>query len=67
MKYIVEPTSQFKKDYKLAQKQHCKLELLHKIVEKLANGELLPPENKDHALSGNWNNHRDSQVAQAAV
>ncbi len=54
-KYTVKPTTQFKKDYKLAIKRGLKIELLEEIIISLANGVPLPEKNKDHALGGNWN------------
>ncbi len=33
------------------------------VVDKLANGEELPPENHDHPLIGNWVNHRECHIA----
>lgn len=35
---------------------------LEAIVAKLANGEALPPENRDHALSGNLIGLRDCHI-----
>ena len=35
-KYIVKPTTQFKKDYKLAVKRGLKISLLEDIIAKLA-------------------------------
>lgn len=58
-KYIVKPTTQFKKDYKLAMKRGFKIELLEDVVDKLAMGEQLPERNKDHALSGGWIGYRE--------
>ena len=61
-KYTVKHTTQFKKDYKLALRQHRQIELLDEIIKKLAKGEALPPQNKDHPLSGNWINHRECHI-----
>ena len=58
-KYTVKPTSQFKKDYKLAMKRGLDISLLEDIIAKLALGESLPEKNRDHALSGNWNGYRE--------
>ena len=41
-KYIVKPTTQFKKDYKLAVKRGLKIDLLKDIIAALAMGEELP-------------------------
>ncbi len=41
MKYDVQFTSQFKKDLKLAKKQHKNLDKLFRVINTLANGETL--------------------------
>lgn len=61
-KYIVKPTTQFKKDYKLAMKRGLKVKLLDELIAKLAMGEPLPEKNKDHALSGDWIGHRECHI-----
>lgn len=61
-KYTVKPTTQFKKDYKRAMKRGLKMELLEKVVELLAMGEVLPEKNRDHELSGNWIGHRECHI-----
>ena len=61
-KYIVKNTSQFKKDYKLAQKQGLDIKLLKDIVSKLANGETLPEKHRDHNLTGNWLGFRECHI-----
>lgn len=61
-KYTVKPTTQFKKDYKLAMKRGLKMELLDHIIASLAMGVPLPEKNKDHALTGNWAGHRECHV-----
>lgn len=50
MKYEIQRTTQFKKDYKLAVKRGCDMGKLREVVELLANGEALPEEYRDHAL-----------------
>lgn len=52
-KYTVKPTTQFKKDFKLAMKRGLKIELLEKVIVTLAMGETLCEKYKDHALTGN--------------
>ena len=62
MKYRVFQSSRFRKSLKrmLARgKDGAKLEA---VVAKLANGEPLPPQNKDHALSGNLTGLRDCHI-----
>ena len=61
-KYTVKPTTQFKKDFKLAMKRGLKIELLEEIITTLAMGEPLPDKNKDHALTGNWTGHRECHI-----
>ena len=61
-KYTVKPTSQFKKDYKLAMKRGLDISLLEDIIAKLALGESLPEKNRDHAISGNWNGYRECHI-----
>lgn len=61
-KYTVKVTNKFKKDYKLALKRNLPVKLLEDIVQKLANAEPLPPENRDHPLSGNWANFRECHI-----
>lgn len=61
-KLTVKPTTQFKKDYKLAMKRGLKISLLEDVVALLAMGEALPEKNKDHALSGDWAGCRECHV-----
>ncbi len=62
MKYEIQRTSQFKKDYKLAVKRGFKISLLKNIVALLADGKQLPEKNKDHALTGNWKGYRECHI-----
>lgn len=61
-KYTVKPTTQFRKDYKMAMKRGLKMEALKQVVETLAMGEPLPQRNRDHALGGNWAGHRECHI-----
>lgn len=61
-KYIVKPTTQFKKDFKLAMKRSMQIELLEEVIAMLAMGETLPDKHKDHALTGNWVGHRECHI-----
>ncbi len=61
-KYTVKPTTQFKKDFKLAMKRGLKISLLEDVVAALAMGETLPDKNKDHALGGDWAGHRECHI-----
>jgi mRNA interferase YafQ len=62
MKYQIEMTSRFKKDYKLSIKRGCNPELLKEVINILANGEPLPEKYRDHELSGNWSGYRECHV-----
>lgn len=62
MKYTVKPTSQFKKDLKRMQKQQKDLTHLQRVLTILANGEALPQEYRDHALSGNFKGIRECHI-----
>jgi len=55
-------TNQFKKDYKLAQKQGKDLDALKEVVSILAAGVQLPPKCRDHPLRGEWHRHRDCHI-----
>lgn len=62
MKYEIQRTSQFKRDYKLAIKRGCNIELLKQVITLLADGKELPPENRDHNLSGNYLSYRECHI-----
>jgi len=49
---VIVLSGQYKKDLKLARKRNLPEDELNKVVFNLANDIPLPPENKDHALSG---------------
>ncbi len=58
----IRPTSQFKKDLKKAIKQGRNIKSLERVLEQLANMELLPPACKDHKLKGNWQDFRECHI-----
>lgn len=62
MKYNISKTTKFKKDYKLAKKRGMDISKLTKVITMLAEGEKLPAEYRDHALSGNWVGHRECHI-----
>ena len=55
-------TTQFKKDYKLAQKRGVDVEELFKVIAMLQKQEHLSPEKKDHILQGNYKGYRKCHV-----
>ena len=62
MKYEIERTTRFKKDYKLAKKRGCDMEKLKQTIIMLANGEKLPKEYRDHDLNGDYAGYRECHV-----
>lgn len=54
MKYDIQRTSQFKKDYKLAKKRGLEIDKLKKVISILADGKELPVEYLNHPLKGNY-------------
>lgn len=62
IKYEIQRTSQFKKDYKLAVKRGCDTNKLQKVVMILASGETLPEEYRDHPLRGNYSGYRECHI-----
>ena len=55
-------TTQFKKDYKLAQKRHVDIDELFKVISMLQKQEPLPEEKRDHSLVGNYKGYRECHV-----
>ncbi len=62
IKYDIERTTQFKRDYKLAKKRGCDMEKLQKAIFILASGEKLPEEYNDHLLIGNYKGYRECHI-----
>lgn len=61
--YIVKTTTQFRKDYKAAEKSGKNMKLLEDVITKLALGIPLPEKNRDHALSGAWSSYRECHIS----
>ena len=62
---VIETTNQFKKDFKRELKGIHKVvlaSLLTRVVTLLANDEMLMAKYRDHALTGNWSDHRDCHI-----
>ena len=55
-------TNQFKKDYKQAMKRNLDINQLDNVIRILVNGDVLPEQNRDHALTGNWIGHRECHI-----
>ena len=62
---IVKYTNRFKRDYRREKSgQHGKRldTLLMEVVELLTADTSLPARNRDHALTGEWSDHRDCHI-----
>jgi mRNA interferase YafQ len=55
-------TSQFKKDVKLAERRGKNLAKFKAVIDLLIDGEVLPPQYKDHPLRGNFAAGRDCHI-----
>ena len=62
MKYQIEMSTRFKKDYKLAQKRGYNMDLLKEVVDILANGAQLPGKVLDHPLYGHYRGSRECHI-----
>ena len=60
--YEIRPTKRFQRDVKRIQKRGYDMSLLSDILKKLANGEPLPPKNRDHQLTGDFNGCRECHI-----
>ena len=55
-------TGRFDRDYALMVKRGEQIEKLDAVMMILINGELLPPHNRDHSLTGNFKGFRDCHI-----
>lgn len=64
MKYSIDYTTNFKKQYKKIKKQGKDLNKIHSIIEKLANREILEEKYRDHQLidDKNFKNCRECHI-----
>jgi len=62
MKYIIKPSSRFKRDLKTVIKRGYNHNLILKIIDILAAGEPLEIKYKDHALTGDYVGHRECHI-----
>lgn len=61
----IEPTTQFRRDFKRESKGPHRKTLdadFVAIIEALARDEALPERCRDHALTGEWKDHRDCHI-----
>lgn len=62
MKYEIVRTKTFRKELKLMLKRGADIGKLETVVNILASGEKLPPQYRDHALSGDMAGTRDCHI-----
>ena len=62
LKYKIKPSSGFKRELKKMKKQRKDISLLENVVTKLASGESLPIENRDHPLQGEFKGCRECHI-----
>jgi mRNA interferase YafQ len=62
MKYEVIRTTRFRKELKKMLKRGADLDKLETVVKMLAQGETLPPQYHDHALTGDMEGTRDCHI-----
>ena len=62
MKYTIEMSTKFKKDYKLAKNRGYDMALLKEVIDLLADGKTLPEKYCDHSLSGNYSGRRECHI-----
>ena len=60
--YTLKFTSQFKRDVKLAKKQHKNIDKLFRVIDMITQGDVLPSNYRDHALTGNYHGFRECHI-----
>ena len=58
----IHQTKAFKRDMRKMTRQGKDMAELYRVIEMLANGEVLEAKYLDHALTGNWKYHRDCHI-----
>ncbi len=61
----IDPTSQFRRDYKREAKGQHRATLdadVTPVFQALASDRPLEPRHRDHALTGDWKDHRDCHI-----
>ena len=62
MKYDIQSTSEFRRGYKAAKKRGYNMDKLARVIDMLADGKQLPESNRDHQLTGNFDNCRECHI-----
>jgi len=56
-------TSHFRRDIRRSERQNKSMNKLKDIVRLLCAGKSLPPQNRDHNLTGNYVGHRECHIS----
>jgi len=59
---ILKTTTQFRKDYKLAKKRGCNMQLLEKVIQTLLEQKPLEEKHRDHSLTGDYDGFRECHI-----
>ena len=62
MRLSVVSTARFRKEFRKAVKRGLEIPLFEEIVDMIAQGQPLPPKNKDHELSGKLHGYRECHI-----
>ena len=62
MRYSLSSSPKYEKDVALAKRRGLNIDDLIDVVNKLQNGEKLPPKNKDHQLHGIFEGTRECHI-----
>ena len=62
MTYRIRATARFRKDYKQMRKRGLEMARLNEVIALLASGSQLDEKYHDHALSGNYEGHRECHI-----
>ena len=62
MKYRVDYTNRFKRDFRIAEKRGKDMEKLRRVILELAEGHVLDPSFRDHKLSGVYDGCRECHI-----
>ena len=62
MKYTLEVTTKFKKDYKRCKKRGYDLSILQDVIDTLLSGEQLDAKYYDHPLHGNYEGFNECHI-----
>ncbi len=58
----LQPSSQFKSDFKRVTKQRKDVTSIKKVINLLAEEKKLPSKYRDHKLPGSWHNYRECHI-----